>query len=150
LKRGEPPKRKTPLRRKKPEPRRKESIILAFPKPGQIKRDKPAVKVMKDGREVCDLLTKQGRDEYVRRVDVMFVRQDKRCGLMISHECMDRSGKWPRNMICFGHPFSRGFSGGKRDDRIEIDGKPTMARALCPFCNTMQASRPITDFLDAI
>jgi hypothetical protein len=42
---------------------------LAFPKPkDQKKEPKPAVKVMKDGREMCNLLTTAGMNEY-RRVE---------------------------------------------------------------------------------
>lgn len=121
--------------------------IPQFPKPmDQKKSPKPAVKVYKDGREVCDLTTKAGRDEYSRRVDIMFDRQGKRCGLMIAPQCKEKKGRWPRNMMQFGHARSRKFGGSAREDRIEIDGKPTDSRALCPWCNSLQSSRPITDF----
>ena len=45
------------------------------------KPPKPAVKVMKDGREICDQLTKAGRDEYERRKRLMWERQKRRCCL---------------------------------------------------------------------
>ena len=52
---------------------------LAFPKPGKVQ--KPAVKVFADGREVCNMLTKAGRDEYERRKTLMWQRQGYRCCL---------------------------------------------------------------------
>jgi hypothetical protein len=119
---------------------------LAFPKPKDSKKPpKPAVKVYRDGRECCNMLTKAGRDEYSHRVDIMFDNQGKRCGLRITPQCLEKQGRWPRSMMQFGHPRSRG--GGKRDDRISIDGKPSGAAALCPFCNIRQGSRPIKDFV---
>ena len=110
------------------------------------KPPKPAVKVMKDGREICDQLTKAGRDEYRGRTKTMWNRQGGRCGLMISPQCKQRGGRWAFNEVQFGHEVSRG--GGKQDDRIEVDGKPRN-RALCAWCNGLQGSRPMSDFCDA-
>ena len=121
--------------------------MRAFPKPSEVRKKPEVVKVFPSGREVCNLNTKAGMDEYVHRVDVMFARQGKRCGLIISPQCKERNGKWPRNMICFGHFSSRGMGAGKRDDRIEVNGKP-QSKALCPFCNIEQGSRPMSDFID--
>ena len=146
--------KRTPLKRteriknKSHHPPRPDRIPLAIARPSEMKKEPVAVKMFADGREVCDLKCKAGRDEYERRKDVMFNGQGRRCGLMISPQCKERKGKWPRNEIQFGHPSSRGMGGGKRDDRLEIDGKPSGALALCPFCNSLQGSRPITDFID--
>ena len=111
-----------------------------------MKQEKLAVKIFRDLREVCNQLTKAGRDEYQRRKRVMWDRQNGRCGLIISPQCKQRNGYWPFTEIQFGHDISRG--GGKQDDRIEVDGKPKN-HALCSWCNSMQGSRAITDFIDA-
>ena len=123
------------------------NYLPAFPKPGQIRKVPVVVKVFRDGREKINLNCKAGRDEYVRRKHVMFNRQGKQCGLIISPQCKERNGRWPLTEIQFGHDVSRG--GGKQDDRIEVDGKPKN-HALCSWCNSMQVSQPITNFLDAI
>ena len=148
--------KRTPLKRtgriknKSDRPLRPDRIPLAIARPSEMKKEPVAVKVFAKGREVCNLLCKAGRDEYERRKDVMFNNQGRKCGLIISPQCKERNGKWPRNEIQFGHPHSRGMGSSKRDDRLEIDGKPSQAMALCPFCNSMQGSRPITDFIDAL
>ena len=40
---------------------------LAFPKPKDVKKKPVAVREFAGGREVCNLLCKEGRDEYMRR-----------------------------------------------------------------------------------
>ena len=83
----------------------------AFPKPSQKNgRPKPAVRVYRDGREVCDLTTKAGCEEYKRRIEVMRLRQEKKCYLC---------GYFlRRDEATFDHQDGRGHGGGFRDDRI--------------------------------
>ena len=104
-----------------------------------------------DGREVCNLNSKKGADEYQRRKLEMWERQGRRCCLHISEQCKEKKGRWPVNEVVFGHESPRGMGGGKRDDRIVIDGKPRNY-AICTFCNTLQGSKriPHPDIFDAI
>jgi hypothetical protein len=123
-----------------------------FPKPSQQKQkrkylDDDGVFRYPDGREVCQLTSKKGSDEYQRRKFVMLKRQGGFCGLQISPQCKARGGRLPKAESQFGHEVSRG--GGKRDDRIEIDGKP-VCRALCPWCNSLQGSRKMSTFIDPL
>jgi hypothetical protein len=120
--------KRSPLRSKKVEPRRIERIPLTILRPGEMKKEQPAIKVFAGGREVCNQLTKAGRNEYSRRKRLMYDRQGGRCGLVISPQCKQRNGRWPFSEVQFGHEVSRG--GGKQDDRIEVDGKPKN-RVLC-------------------
>jgi hypothetical protein len=139
--------RKTPLlRTKKPEPHRKEHVSLAFPKPKDMKKEIEPIKVFRSGREVCNQLTKAGRDEYHSRVRTMWERQGRRCGLMISPQCKERGGRLLIEEAQFDHSYGRGMGGGKRDDRIiGEDGKPTNM-AVCCWCNSLKGSRPLSDF----
>jgi len=118
-------------------------MIQAFPKPKDKKQSQPAVKSFPGGREVCQN-NKAGKDEYERRRRAMWERQGKMCGLQISPQCMRRL---PWQYATFEHVDGRGFGGstgggGKRDDRIEKDGKPYNL-AVCPYCNVFKGSRRI-------
>lgn len=124
-------------------------MLPAFPKPGQVRKKRPAVKVYPDGREVCVLTTKAGMDEYMRRKKVMWERQGRRCALQISDPCKARQGRWPFDYTQFGHEAPRGLGGAKRDDRIEVNGKP-QNYTICPFCNSLQGSRRIPYIPDAV
>lgn len=126
---------------------------LAFPKPKDMKKPpKPAVKVFDGGREICNQLTKEGRDEYHRRKFMMWDRQGKRCALQITDICKQRQGRWPKEEIQFDHESGRG--GGKQDDRIEVirDGKVVPQNAaVCPFCNSAKGSRRMLyNYMDVI
>lgn len=113
-------------------------MLPAFPKPGQIKKPVEAVKVFADGREVCQTKTKEGQAEYVRRKRVMFERQNKICCL--HGVCPTCPGRMRWVDTTFEHAVSRG--GGKRDDRIEIDGKWTNGCAH-HWCNSWKGSRVV-------
>ncbi len=92
------------------------------------------------------MLTKQGRDEYGRRVREMWERQGRKCGLQIASQCKERNGRLLINEAQFEHSMGRGMGGAKRDDRIvDDDGKP-MNMAVCGWCNMLKGSRPVTDF----
>ena len=99
--------KRSPLRSKKKEPR-VERIPLAILRPNEVKKDRSHIKVFTGGREVCDLLTKSGRDEYHRRVRAMWERQGKKCGLQISPQCKARGGRLTWEESQFGHEVSRG------------------------------------------
>jgi hypothetical protein len=111
--------------------------IPAFPKPSQIKKPPVAVKILKDGREICNLLTKSGRDEYTRRVRVMWERQGKRC-------CLESfvpgcPGRLALADATFEHQDGRGMSAGHRNDAIEKDGRPYNGAAH-GWCNVRKSS----------
>ncbi len=93
-----------------------------------------------DGREVCNLLTKAGRDEYQRRKRAMWERQKRRCCLeKMVRGCPGRL-RWPDAV--FEHQDGRGMDGGRRDDRTEKDGKPLNGVAH-PICNGLKGSRRV-------
>lgn len=117
-------------------------MIPAFPKPSQVRKQKPAIKVMPDGRELCDLKTKGGQDEYRSRKQTMWDRQGKRCALQITTQCKSRQGRWPFSEVQFDHQSGRGSGGSKRDDRIEVNGVPQNG-AVCAWCNSAKGSRQI-------
>ena len=104
------------------------------------KPPKPAVRIFEGGREVCDLTTKAGRDEYERRKDLMHKRQAGICCLYGKAPMCP--GRLRRAEAMFEHEDGRGSGGGKRDDRIEVDGKPQNGVAH-PLCNSWKGSRRI-------
>jgi hypothetical protein len=91
-------------------------MIPAFPKPSQMKKQQVAVRIFRDGREVCNLNIKAGRDEYDSRKLKMHQRQGGLCCL-----CGLRLAK---KVMAFEHQDGRGMNGSHRDDRTEKDGKP--------------------------
>lgn len=120
----------------------------SFPKPSQSRQVpkflcEDGVFRYPNGREVCKLEIKNGRDEYFRRKRAMWERQSKKCGLSIAPQCKAAGGKLNWADAQFGHQAPRGHGGGSRDDRIEIDGKPHNY-ALCVWCNSLQGSRRIS------
>jgi hypothetical protein len=141
--------KRSPLRSKKKEPR-VERIPLAILRPNEVKKDRSHIKVFTGGREVCDLLTKSGRDEYHRRVRAMWERQGKKCGLQISPQCKERNGRLLIDEAQFDHSNSRGMGGSKRDDRIIDDYYRPMNMAVCCWCNSLKGSRPLSDFDEVI
>ena len=75
------------------------------------KPPKPAVKVFAGGREVCDQLTKAGRDEYTRRKRKAWEDQKGICAI-----CHLRLN-WADTTA--DHKQPRGMGGSTRDDRQE-------------------------------
>lgn len=115
-------------------------MIPQFPKPGQVKKVRPTVRVFRDGREVCSD-TKAGWDEYNLRKRIMWERQGRRCCL--ENICPYCPGNLHWSDTSFDHSSGRGHGGGKRDDRIEVDGKPI--NGCCHhFCNAWKGSRQIS------
>lgn len=91
-----------------------------------------AVRTMKDGREICQQQTRAGADEYRLRRMLMRARQHCLCALC---------GLWmSEDLTTYDH--ERGRGGGKRDDRIEVDGRWQNA-AVHWGCNSDKGSRRI-------
>ena len=90
------------------------SYVPAFPKPSQVKRELPHVKVFPDGREVCQTrLDKpegaEGRAEYKRRKKAMWERQKGICCLYgFLPSC---PGKLLLKEATFEHEDGRGAGG---------------------------------------
>lgn len=127
--------------------------LPAFPKPRQIKQTRPPVKIFADGREICDLKTKAGHDEYSARKRKMWDRQAHKCCLQISRICKLRQGRLPWEEAQFEHTLGR--TAGKRDDRIEVPDerypegnvmRPINGVA-CPWCNSQKGSRSLSEAL---
>jgi hypothetical protein len=125
------------------------TMIPANPKPKDQKQKQPAVRVKRNGAEVCNMLTKTGRDIYRGRVREMWERQSHICCLSTAiPECPGRLN-WAD--ATFDHETPRGYDGGNRDDRIEIeiqnrDGSVTVLRqngAAHFTCNALKGSRRI-------
>ena len=102
----------------------------AFPKPRV--RHSVAVRVYRDGREVCNLQTKAGRSEYRFRIEQMLLRKKHLCCLCHKPLRLEEA--------TFEHQDGRGMGGGHRDDRIEVDGKPINGAAH-GWCNSAKGSR---------
>jgi len=130
--------------KRKPPRKKIERIPLALRRPGEVKKERPAIKVMKDGREICDLTTKAGADEYHNRKWKMRTRQGDRCCLeKVIPEC---PGFLPKCDTSFEHELGR--TGGKRDDRIERPNPKTgemewINGAAHFWCNSRKGSKKI-------
>lgn len=94
---------------------------------------RPVVKVFPCGREICAKST-QGKAEYRFRTIAMAERQDWRCAL-----CGLPMGE---TTASFDHEAGRGSGGGKRDDRIEVDGV-WQNGAVHVLCNGAKGSQRI-------
>ena len=137
-----PLRRKAFLRTHRPDAPKEARIELEIKRPGEMKKEQPTVKVFLDGREICNQLTKAGRDEYERRKFAMRDRQGKVCCLKgIIPTC---PGFLAKADTTFEHENGRG--GGKQDDRIErpnsITGKmEPINGAAHAVCNVAKGSR---------
>ena len=83
----------------------------------------PTIRILKDGREILNLLTKEGRDEYMRRLREMWERQNRRCCL--EGYIKNCPGKLRLADAVFEHQDGRGYDAGHRDDRIERFNRET-------------------------
>jgi hypothetical protein len=116
----------------------------AFPKPKHKRNPlKEAFKTLEDGREICYTegvvgQSKKGRNEYRRRIALMVERQNGVCCLF--GICPDCPRTLEGSIITFEHENGRGA--GKRDDRIEINGKWINGAAHL-LCNGWKGSRRI-------
>ena len=108
-------------------------MTLRYPKPKDQKRPKrEAVKIMRDGREIC-ADTPRGWLEYSRRKQLMLERQGFRCASGKSPEC---PGKLSILDAVYHHTGGRGAGGFKRDDRISVNGVE-QNQALCWRCHDL-------------
>lgn len=115
------------------------SASIAFPKPKDIRRVPEAVHKHRDGREVCNQDTREGRGEYRGRTLFMRDRQGGRCCLE-GYAPMCRG--WMReDEASFEHENGRG--GGKRDDRVSLPDGSWINGAAHVLCNGWKASRYI-------
>lgn len=137
--------KRSPIQRK-PKKQKIDRIPLPFSRPCEVKKEQPAVKVMRDNREICNQLTKFGRDEYHNRVRIMWERQGKKCGLQISPQCKERGGRLLINEAQFDHSYGRGMGGGKRSDAIVDEQGNPINMAVCCWCNSLKGSKPLSDF----
>lgn len=103
-------------------------VIPAFPKPSQVKKTQEAVKVYRDGREVCQNNV-AGKAEYERRRRVAWDKQKGICAICL------------RPLVLYeatsDHRKPRGMGAGKRDDRQKN------IHAVHGLCNTIKGSRRI-------
>ena len=122
------------------------SYVPAFPKPSQVKRELPHVKVFPDGREVCQTRLDhpegaEGRAEYKRRKEAMWERQKGICCLYgFLPEC---PGKLLLKQATFEHEDGRGAGGSKRDDRIVLPDGTWINGVSHLLCNSLKGSRHI-------
>ena len=93
------------------------------------------IKVYSDGREVIENHKRKGRQEYRRRIKLMWERQNELC--CICSQWLDLE------QATFEHQDGRGMGGGHRDDRILKDGKPYNGAAHA-LCNAEKGSQRIT------
>ncbi len=113
---------RTRIPRKRSKPRRK--------RPELFHEFREYVKVMPDGREICNLETKQGKDVYKSRILAMLRRQERKC-------CNCRLPlEW--NESTFEHENGRGA--GKQDDRIMANGN-RINGASHKLCNQQRGSK---------
>lgn len=125
-------------------------IPPADPKPKDRKRPKPeALHVYRDGREVCNLLTKEGHDIYESKKREMHERQNHICCLHGHIPTCPGKLRWAE--ATFDHEIPRGYDGAKRDDRIVIEVKQKdgtvkikwLNGVAHPQCNVAKGSRRI-------
>jgi hypothetical protein len=97
-----------------------------------VRRKPVPVRCLDDGREICNRKTSAGKTEYLRRTYEMAIRQGWLCGMCGELMTLDD--------VSFDHQDLR--SGGRQDDRIEVNGVWQNA-ALHIWCNTQKGSRRI-------
>ncbi len=104
-----------------------------------------ALRVMPDGREICNTTgkrrTKEGVEEYKRRLDAMVKRQKGICCLCGYSDFCGPNGSLFRCIPTFEH--ENGRSAGKRDDRIELPDGTWINGAAHLQCNNWKGSRKI-------
>lgn len=119
-----------------PEGRKSEEDGMIFPRPKDIALEPETVRVTREGRELCNLMTAAGKAEYRRRILAMLQRQGGRCCLCLKMLKPERA--------TFEHEAGRGMAGGHRDDRIVLPGGVWINGAACWRCNSLKGSRRIS------
>jgi len=98
------------------------------------------IRVLKDGREIINLLCREGHEEYEHRKRAMRERQGGICCLF--GHIKGCPGKLNLADCSFDHEIPRGMGGGSRDDRIEINGR-WLNGASHWLCNSIKGSRRV-------
>jgi 5-methylcytosine-specific restriction endonuclease McrA len=118
------------------------------PKPKDKKKEpKPPIRIFKGGREICRMISKEGRDIYAARRKQCWERQNGICYLQITEQCKKKGGRLALSMATLDHENGRG--GGKRDDRVEIPDPKNHGKmiwqhgAACMECNIKKGSRSL-------
>ena len=101
----------TPIPKKRLEPRNRDRIQLAIPRPGEVKKEIEVEHVFRDGRTKINQLCKEGRDLYQQRKRDAWEKQGKLCSICHLHL------NWADSTV--DHIKVRGMGGGSRDDRQE-------------------------------
>lgn len=99
-----------------------------------------SITIYRDGRETLNIRTVAGQKEYESRIAQMIDRQNGVCCLY--GHIPDCPGRLTLDEATFEHEDGRGMGGGRRDDRIEKDGKRINGAAHF-FCNGAKGSRRI-------
>ena len=89
---------------------------------------KPAIRVMRDGREVINTNCREGKALYRDRVYVAWVAQGGICAGACKKPI-------PFDFATADHIKPRGMGGGSRDDRQEN------IQAMCWWCNSLKGSK---------
>lgn len=114
---------------------------LAFPRPGDIKREPEAVHVYADGREIINRLIAAGRRIWNDRLEEMRLRQGERCCLEgYIPQC---PGHLRAQEATWEHETPKGHGGGRRDDRIVLPDGRRINGASHYLCNGLKGSRRI-------
>jgi hypothetical protein len=121
-------------------------VSKAAPHRGGKTGDEPGVKVMPDGREICNQYTDTGRKAYRKRTEEGRQRQGGRCCL--EGYCPGCPGYLSAEYATLEHENGRGMGGGHRDDRMVINGRWHNGAAHF-MCNNWKGSRRI-DYNTAI
>lgn len=138
LKRSSLKRSQKPIPKKRVKPKREKPMELpAFPRPEDIKKEPVTVRVMKDGREVCNMLTAAGRAEYERRKRFVWEQQTFRSiGIdQPGHYCSICKLILHWKDTTADHIKPRKSGGSERDDRVE-----NLAAAHW-ICNTQRGSK---------
>jgi hypothetical protein len=100
-----------------------------------------AVRVFRDGREVCNTRIAAGKAIYEGRKMAMWERQGRRCCLY--RHIRSCPGRLEWNEATFDHEVPRGHGGGSRDDRIVLPDGKWQNGAAHWRCNSLKGSRRI-------
>lgn len=120
-----------------------------FPKPGQVKQkrkylDDDGVFRYPNGREVCQLTSTKGREEYIRRKRVAWESQTIVVNKRTIHVCSICGQELFWKDATVDHKNPRGMGGGSRDDRQQNIG------AAHGLCNQQKGSKRFDDDMNDI
>ena len=108
------------------------------------------VKVMADGREICNQYITTGRKAYRKRIEIGWSRQNGRCCL--EGHCPTCRGALNLEEATLEHENGRGMNGGHRDDRMVLPDGRWQNGAAHSLCNVWKGSRriPYNDHRNAL